>query len=167
LRAWLAEPASLRTLRAHSDARGCAVGPGEEGPRVDAACWRDLRARGQSVAPALWVHTGCQALSPPGAAELPFDDLGYGRDQGAEAILFHGGAVALIGRAKVFYDEPRGFAECLRSGGRIGDAWRRYFELERAGPTWGAVGGDIGRKRAYFWSLLGDWSLRLPQSPRG
>jgi hypothetical protein len=165
LRAWLAQPASLRTLRAHSDPWGCAVGGGEEGPRVDAAFWRDVRARNLQVAPALWVHTGCQAISPPGSWELPFDHPDYGRDQGAEAILFHGGAVALLGRAKVFYDEPRGFAECLRSGGRMGDAWRRYFEIERTGPTWDSVGGDIGRKRAYFWSLLGDWTVRLPQSP--
>lgn len=165
LRAWLEQPASLRTLRAHSDAWGCAVGAGEEGTRVDAAFWRDLRARNLTVTPALWVHTGCQALSPPGAAELPFDHPDYGRNQGAEAILFHGGALAILGRAKVFYDEPRGFAETLRSGGRMGDALRRYFELERAGPTWDSVGGDIGRKRAYFWSLLGDWTLRLPQTP--
>lgn len=163
LRAWLQQPASLRTLRAHSDPWGCAVGPGEEGPRVDAAFWRELRAKGIAVAPALWVHTGCQALSPPGAAEHPFDHPDYGRNQGAEAILFHGGAVAILGRSKVFYDEPRGFADCLRAGGRIGQAWRRYFEIERAGPTWDAVGGDIGRKRAYFWSVLGDWSLRLPR----
>ncbi|MBK9387825.1 MAG: hypothetical protein IPN34_23660 [Planctomycetes bacterium] len=164
LRTWLAQPASLRTLRAHSDPWGCAVGPGEEGTRVDAKFWRELRAKEIAVAPALWVHTGCQALSPPGAAEHPFDHPDYGRHQGAEAILFHGGAVAILGRAKVFYDEPRGFADCMRSGGRMGDAWRRYFELERAGPTWDAVGGDIGRKRTYFWSVLGDWSLRLPRS---
>jgi hypothetical protein len=167
LRNWLAQPATLRTLRAHSDPWGCAVGPGEEGTRVDAKFWRELREQQITVAPALWVHTGCQALSPPGAPEHPFDHPDYGRHQGAEAILFHGGAVALLGRSKVFYDEPRGFAECLRAGGRIGDAWRRYYEIERAGPTWDSVGGDIGRKRAYFWSVLGDWSLRLPQRPRG
>ena len=70
--------------------------------------------------------------------------------------------VAILGRAKVFYDEPRGFAETLAAGGTIGAAWQRYFELDSEGPTWSAVGGDIGRKRATFWSILGDPTLRLP-----
>jgi hypothetical protein len=62
----------------------------------------------------------------------------------------------LVGRAKVFYDEPRGFATALAGGATFGDAWARYFELESRADSWGAVGGDIGRKRAYFWSVLGD-----------
>jgi hypothetical protein len=29
------------------------------------------------------------------------------------------------------------------------------------------AGGDIGRKRALFWSLLGDFTLRLPPPAGG
>jgi hypothetical protein len=75
------------------------------------------------------------------------------------------GAWRCVGRAKVFYDEPREFAEVLGKGGTIGDAWQRYFELESDRRRTGdEVGDDIGRKRAYFWSLVGDWTLRLPRA---
>ena len=43
----------------------------------------------------------------------------------------------------------------------VGDAWRGTFEIESNAAAWSKVGGDIGRKRTYFWSLLGDWTLRL------
>jgi hypothetical protein len=111
--------------------------------------------------PAFYHHTGCHGISPPGAKNRPYDHPSYGVRQGAEALLFYGRGLALVGRAKVFYDEPRGFAEALAVGDTFGAAWRRYFELESAAESWGQVGGDIGRKRAYFWSVLGDWTLRL------
>jgi hypothetical protein len=111
--------------------------------------------------PSLWLHTGCHGISPPGALTLPFDDPRYGVRQGAEALLFLAEGLALLGRSKVFYDEPAGFAEVLARGGTMGDAWIEYFERESRAPGWDRVGGDIGRKRATFWGLLGDWSLRL------
>lgn len=116
--------------------------------------------------PAIYLHTGCEGISPPGARSLPYDNPAYGARQGAEAILFFGNGLTLVGRAKVFYDEPRGFAEALRDGKSIGAAWARYFETESQAGSWGEAGGNIGRKRAYFWSVLGDWSLRLSK-PRG
>lgn len=112
-------------------------------------------------APYLLLHTGCEAISPPGAERLRYDDERYGRRGQAEALLFFTPCLAMIGRAKVFYDEPRGFCEALGEGRTVGEAWRRYFAIEAAAANWGEVGGDIGRKRSYFWSLLGDWTLRL------
>ncbi|MFT5690343.1 MAG: hypothetical protein ACI8PQ_003198 [Planctomycetota bacterium] len=60
---------------------------------------------------------------------------------------------------------PRGFAEALAealgAGETFGKAWSRYFEIESQAASWGKAGGDIGRKRSYFWSVLGDWTLRL------
>ncbi|MEZ5974308.1 MAG: hypothetical protein R3E96_05560 [Planctomycetota bacterium] len=109
--------------------------------------------------PAFYVHTGCEGISPPGWRNRPFQDAGYGVRQGGEALLFFGDGLALVGRAKVFYDEPRGFAAALGRGGTVGEAWREYFRLEAQEPGKGV--GDIGRKRAYFWSLLGDPTLRL------
>ena len=43
----------------------------------------------------------------------------------------------------------------------FGEAWRRYFEIESSAQSLQEVGGGIGRKRAYFWSVIGDWTLRV------
>ena len=140
-------------------------------PSLEAACkggkldWFLLRTLWENGAiadePSIYLHTGCHGISPPGAKELAYDHPAYGARQGGEALLFFGSGLALVGRAKVFYDEPRGFAETLAAGGTVGDAWARYYALEGAAESWAQVGGDIGRKRAYFWSVLGDWTLRL------
>ena len=189
---WIAYPAVLRTLRAHSDAWGSVFhaapvaelaehlgGPAWSWtpvedrlePSLEAACrggkldWYLLRTLWQNgvVAsePAFYVHTGCNGISPPGAQRLAFDAPGYGLRQGGEALLLFGNGLALVGRAKVFYDEPSGFAQALAKGATFGAAWARYFELEAQAASWSQAGGDIGRKRAYFWSVLGDWTLTL------
>jgi len=119
--------------------------------------WQTELVSGQS---ALYLHTGCHGISPPGAAKLAFDHPNYGRRGGGESLLFYSRGLAMVGRAKVFYDEPRGFAQELAAGRTVGHAWARYFDAE-ARVSWSKAGGDIGRKRAYFWSVLGDWTLRL------
>ena len=140
-------------------------------PSLQAACadgkldWFLLHTlwRNGAVAaePSFYHHTGCHGISPPNAARLAYDHPAYGLRQGAEALLLFGNGLALVGRSKVFYDEPRGFAQALAEGATFGAAWARYFEIESQAPSWGQAGGDIGRKRAYFWSVLGDWTLRL------
>lgn len=189
--AWWQRPAVLRTLRAHSDPFFAAFAKTDRAaldaavgvpwsftarkralvPSLAAACgngradfffYRSLWANQlPAPQPYLMVHTGCEAISPHGATNLRHDDVRYGMRQHAEAILFYTPCVALIGRAKVFYDEPRGFCEVLAEGGTVGAAWRRYFALEAA-SKWSQAGGDIGRKRSYFWSLLGDFTVKLP-----
>lgn len=187
---WLQRPAVLRTLRAHSDPWGAAfaatdqdalqrelglpwhwVKDGERfvpswrdhrGGRADHVFWRAVAEKQPTGGPFLLLHTGCETLSPP-RSDLPYDDPEYGKFGHAESILFFTECVAMLGRAKVFYDEPREFAEVLGKGGTIGDAWKRYFELESQATNWDEVGGDIGRKRAYFWSIVGDCTLRLPK----
>jgi len=187
---WLQRPAVLRTLRAHSDPWGAAfattdpdalqralglplhwVKDGERfvpswrdhrGGRADHVFWRAVAEKEPTGGPFLLLHTGCETLSPP-RSDLPYDDPEYGKFGHAESILFFTECVAMLGRAKVFYDEPREFAEVLGKGGTIGDAWKRYFELESQATNWDEVGGDIGRKRAYFWSIVGDCTLRLPK----
>lgn len=189
---WLAYPAVLRTVRAHSDAWGSVFeradvqqlaavlqGPawswtraGERlVPSLQSACgggkldWHLLHTLWHNGAvasePCFYHHTGCDGISPPDAARLPFHHESYGLRQGAEALLFFGNGLALVGRAKVFYDEPRGFAAALAANKTFGAAWADYFRLEAAAQSWGKVGGDIGRKRSYFWSVLGDATLRL------
>jgi hypothetical protein len=190
---WLQRPAVLRTLRAHSDPWGAAFDSSDIAAveRLAGTPWRWRRDGAQLVpslaahaggradawfyrtlyenkvlpnVPFLMLHTGCEALSPPGACDVAYDDEGYGRFAHAEAMLFFTPCVAMVGRAKVFYDEPRGFCEVLGAGGTFGEAWQRYFAVEGAAVGWDEVGGDIGRKRAYFWSLVGDGTLRLPRS---
>jgi hypothetical protein len=194
--AWLRRPAVLRTLRAHSNGhlaafaatdvpallraiggppwswqrRGDDIVPslaGNAGGAADFFFYRTLwQDHALPACPYLLVHTGCEALSPPGADTLRYDDERYGQRQHAESMLFFTPCLAIVGRAKVFYDEPRGFCATLSEGGTFGEAWRRYFEVEAGAKNWDEVGGDIGRKRAYFWSLLGDFTLRLPKLPQ-
>ncbi len=189
---WLQQPSALRAYRVHSDPWGgaCAKTDPERLQEVlgaswhwknDGASWRPtwtdhssgradfafFRAAWQhglgGEHPFLLVHAGCEALSPPASTKHAFDDERYGRFAHAESMLFFTACVAMVGRAKVFYDEPRGFAAALGEGASIGDAWRRYFEVESQARDWNEVGGDIGRKRAYFWSIVGDFTLRLPK----
>jgi hypothetical protein len=138
------------------------LGPACGGGKLDYFLLKTLHANGlMGQGASFYIHTGCEAISPGGAGTLSFDHPGYGLRNGAEAMLFFADGLALVGRAKVFYDEPRGFCEALAEGKTFGAAWRRYFELESAAKSWGEVGDDIGRKRAYFWSVLGDWTLTL------
>lgn len=190
---WLRRPALLRTLRAHSDGAFAAFARTDaarleaqvgvawnwqvrdstatpslaaacRGGRADVGLYRTLfENRVLPEAPYFLVHTGCEAISPPGAARFAYHDPAYDRGQQAAALLFFTPCLALIGRAKVFYDEPARFAETLAEGASFGAAWQRGFEQESLAADWGSVGGDISRKRASFWSLLGDWTLRLPR----
>ncbi len=188
---WLKRPALLRTLRAHSDPWGSTVegsedvaeieqeaggqpwswvqegnrlvpGLGKSTGKLDFAIFRTLWAN--QVLPDsanMWLHIGCDGISPAAAERLPYSDPEYGYWQGAEGLVYYCNGLVLVGRAKVFYDEPREFCVVLGTGRTWGDAWRRYFDVESAAADVDAVGGGIGRKRAYFWSLLGDWTLTL------
>lgn len=191
LTAWWQRPAVLRTLRAHSDPYAAAfeatdvgvlerllAGPAWRWRREGEALVPSLAANGGgradfwyyrslyenhalAAAPYLLIHTGCEAISPPGCVEHRYDEPAYGRFAHAESILFFTPCLAMVGRAKVFYDEPRGFCGALAEGASFGEAWRRYFVIEGAAANWNDVGEDIGRKRSYFWSVLGDGTLPL------
>ncbi|MBI4882147.1 MAG: hypothetical protein HY812_21170 [Planctomycetes bacterium] len=157
--AWLKRPAVLRTIRAHSDRCGSSL---ERGERLDCNALRALWSDGALPDGAsFYLHTGCEAISPAAAETLPYSDPAYGRDNSAAGLLFFARGLALVGRAKVFYEEPRGFCPALAEGATFGAAWARYFEIESQAASWPEVGDDIGRKRSYFWSVLGDWTLRL------
>ena len=188
---WLKRPALLRALQAHSDPWGSAVerskdvaeiereaggqpwswvkvgdrlapGLGNSTGKLDFPIFRTLWAnRALPDGASMWIHAGCDSISPEAADHVPYSDTRYGYWQGAEGLLFYCQGLVLVGRAKVFYDTPRQFAATLRQGGTWGEAWRRYFETEGAEASLEAVGGGIGRKRSYFWGLLGDWTLTL------
>ncbi len=188
---WYKRPAVLRTIRAHSDSRtsvfkkasleslhevlggdplcwsveGNQLVPSLSAPtrgeRAGFFLWRTLWENGSLPDyPYLMVHMGCHAMSPT-ASNRAFDTPEYGALQNADSLLFLTPALAIVGRAKVFYDEPRGFVESLAKGESFGAAWARYYDIESQAKSWSKVGGDIGRKRSYFWSVIGDWTLRL------
>ncbi len=190
---WFQRPAVARAMKAHGDPWGCSwvdapdvaaleksVGPvlynwkrdgatltpGIATPgKLDFAITRSLYESGKApLSPAVWMYTACEGTAPQGGADLPYTDPAYGRWQGAEAITFHLGALALIGRSKVFYDEPSEMWETLGKGGSMGEVWRHYYDLEAADPT-AARDNGIGCKRAYFWYMTGDCTVRLRPAP--
>lgn len=112
--------------------------------------------------PILYYTNGCEASRPGGAENLPFNHPEYGRMQVNECLLMLGNGLALIGRGKVFFDEPAEFWKVLGSGGNYGDGWRNYFEYESQQDELNKHG--IDRKKAYYWSVFGDWTLGLPES---
>jgi hypothetical protein len=188
---WMKRPALLRFIKAHSDPWGSYFGPVADHKALEAACggpiWNWIQ-RGSKLVPGLpaqaskldfalsrtlwenralpdcanlFLHTGCEGIAPEGASSRPYSHPSYGYWQGSEALLFYGHGLAVVGRAKVFYDEPRQFARVLADGGTWGRAWQHYFQVECEATNVDEVGGGIGRKRAYFWSPLGDWTVRI------
>ncbi len=191
---WLKRPATARAIKAHGDPWGClwekpkqpvalqaAVGtsiwnwrkqdvtltPGLSGTtnKLDFAVTRSLYESGTlPAAPAIYLYTSCEGTMPAQGADQPYNAPGYGFWQGGECILFHLRGLALIGRSKVFYDQPREMWSTLAAGGTMGDVWKRYFAVEAADAELGATNG-IGRKRALFWNVLGDCTVRLVSPP--
>lgn len=187
---WLKRPATARAMKAHGDPWGCmwqkpqepvaleeAVGntiwnwrrkdntltPGLSGTtyKLDFSVTRSLYESGTLPGvPSIYLYTSCEGTMPAHGADQPYNAPGYGFWQGGECILFHLDGLALIGRSKVFYDQPREMWTTLAAGGTMGDVWKRYFQEESADESLGRKNG-IGRKRALFWNVLGDCTVRL------
>ncbi|MCC6446136.1 MAG: hypothetical protein IT210_22125 [Armatimonadetes bacterium] len=187
---WLKKPAVMRAVNAHSDPWGSHFKKTEDVKALEAECgaqpWSWLR-EGNRLVPTLgatgkldfailrtlwenralpdgasfYLHFGCDITTPAGADSLPYNHPAYAHWQGGESLLFYGRGLSLIGRAKTFYDFPTDFARLMGEGKTFGDAWAHYFEVESTEKDIDKVGGGIGRKRACFWGILGDWTLRL------
>ncbi|MCC7493911.1 MAG: hypothetical protein IT204_16260 [Fimbriimonadaceae bacterium] len=191
---WLHRPAVFRAMKAHGDPWGCAWAKAPDAKALDQAVggviynWRREGSKltptlagttakldfavtrslyeGGTLpdTPALWLYTACEGTAPAHAAEAAYNSPGYGFWQGSECLLFHLRGLALIGRSKVFYDQPRELWPVLAAGGTLGDVWRRYFTAEAADASLLAKNG-IGRKRATFWNVVGDCTVRLLPPP--
>jgi len=190
---WLKRPAVLRWISAHSDPWGSSFKKSDAAGLQEACgeqAWSWIR-EGDKLVPTLgdagkldfailrtlwqndalpdtanlFLHSGCDIMTPGSATRYPYNDSRYGYWQGGEALMFYANGLALVGRSKVFYDFPTDFAAKLGEGRTIGHAWAHYFTAESGEANVAKVGGGIGRKRAYFWALLGDWTLtlRLPR----
>ena len=188
---WMENPAEYRKVSAHSNGMVSQFGPPPDPAKLDERVgprifyWSregdklvpTLRATGGDVemgllrslyenkklpdCGALYLHIGCEIMRPANAENVPYTSPEHGKWQLAEAFLMVGNGLAFVGRGKVFFDEPREFWETLGKGGNIGDAWRRYFDVEAADAALAKVG--IDRKRTYFWSILGDFTLGVPE----
>jgi hypothetical protein len=126
---------------------------------IHRAMWHNktLKDAGASIV----VHGGCDVNSAYGTSNYPYQSPYYAGWQNAEGILFFTNAVALVARAKVFNDSPWGFAEGFRNNDRanVGMAFRNYYEHQSNDAS---VATDYAQnKRAYNWSINGDWSVRL------
>jgi len=187
---WLTRPALARAIKAHAGPTGFGFGapadPATYDRLVGTSVWwwskqgsklvPELRALGGWVnigllrtlyenrrlsgAPAFYFHTGCEGMTPAYYEKEPYNGPRHGLWQIAEAMLMYGDGLALVGRGKVFYDEPREFWKAMGAGGTFGEAWRHYFDVESGDGELAKDG--IGRKRAYFWSMIGDCTLSLP-----
>ena len=123
------------------------------------AMWHNntLRDAGASII----IHGGCDVNAAYGTMNYPYQSPSYAGWQNAEGILFCTNAVALLARAKVFNDSPWGFPEGFRNNDRatVGMAFKNYYEAQSNDNS--IATNYAQNKRAYNWSLNGDWSVRL------
>jgi len=188
---WLKRPALLRVLKAHSDPWGAnfektkdldalrqEVGGtiwnwnkqdnqlvpslGGSSGKIDFAVHRSLyENKALPDCANMFLLTGCDSISPASAGTKPFSDPAYGFWQGAECLTMYCNGLVVMARSKVFNDEPREFFKVLSEGGSWGDAWRRYYELEANDARLNTLEQGIRRKKAHFWSVVGDWTLTM------
>jgi hypothetical protein len=119
--------------------------------------YNTLRNAGAS----LMIHGGCNVNSVYETQSEIYASERYARWNNAEGILFYTNCVSLFSRAKGFNDSPNGFTEGFRLSDRAnyGSCWKSYFNAQANDGTLST--NNIQRKRAYFWSINGDWTLRL------
>ena len=115
----------------------------------------------QSAGASLMIHGGCNVNSVAESQSDTYTSPNYARWNNAEGILFYTNCVSLFSRAKGFNDSPNGFADGYRLSDRanFGSCGRSYFNAQA--NDGGLSTYNIQRKRAYFWSINGDWTLRL------
>ncbi len=195
---FIATPAIVKGVSAHSDPNHSVLLPGYEQAKLDAvtggsywhwkeqagkfvptyddnavrnaACFALLRTMWENgkladTGPAFYVHGGCEAMCPTGGDKHPYNSPAYSRHtQIAECLMFYANGLALIGRAKVYFDIPTGFGDVFTpEQGCMGDVLREYFRRESQDRS--LATSVASRNRTYFWSILGDWTLRMKYNP--
>ncbi|MCA9105352.1 MAG: hypothetical protein KDA83_08005 [Planctomycetales bacterium] len=121
------------------------------------ALWQNGTLR--EAGPSFYLHAGCEVNTPAESNRVPYNHSAYGgHEQIGENLLFYANGLALMARAKVFYDAPRGFAESIAEPtSNFGSALSAYYRHEADDER---LGRDVaGYNRVYFWSILGDWTL--------
>jgi hypothetical protein len=134
---------------------------------------RTLWANGKlrQTGPAFYVHVGCHvndvthpintAFGKEPSLNVPYSSAQFATHvQLAENLLFYGNGLAVLSRAKEFNDHPRGFADALSAPtARFGDTLREYSRLDSMDAAIATT--PASHNRTYFWSILGDWTLRM------
>lgn len=107
------------------------------------------------------IHGGCNVNDVDHTDSQTYGAADYSRWNNAEGLLWYTNCVAIFSRAKGFNDAPWGFTDGFRTSDRanFGSCWKSYYNAQS--NDGGLTTYNIQRKRAYFWSLNGDWSLRL------
>lgn len=133
------------------------------------ALWenRKLAGKGQR----LYIHNGCEVNSPHNGSTMSYSSTSYAINQNGESQLFYTNGLALLARAKVFFDSPRNVGASIAQKGNFGASLHGYVAADAADPTLapappGSTGIDrrnrtLNRKKTYFWSILGDYTLRV------
>jgi len=133
--------------------------------------WENNKLDG--AGPQMFIHQGCEVNSP--IWDGAYTSGSYGKAQNAEGQLFYLNGLAVLSRAKVFYDGPEGLKSAWTGPRSVfGSALTTYYntlsketlfkQAQKMPYGWGvATQGDprVNRKRSYSWSVNGDWSLRL------
>lgn len=188
---WMKRPAVFRAIKAHSSPWGADYGkssdPQELLREVGGVAWAWEQQENRLVpatfatgsggfalyytmyrnrvlpdTPNMFLYTGCEGITPAWYDALPYGNDDFGKFQAAQALMMYCNGLVLIGRGKVFNDEPAELAKVLGEGGSWGDAWMHYFSVDGANADENRDNTTrIRRKKAYFWALLGDWTLRL------
>jgi hypothetical protein len=118
-----------------------------------------------SAGQVFYIHGGCDVNNPPHSAVGSYDQLHYGRRNTADNTMFFAKGLAIYSRGKVFYDLPDGFPERIKTAARFGYGWRGHFDHDAGAsalnPGTTAMGPILSTKKAYFWGLRGDWTLKL------
>jgi hypothetical protein len=109
----------------------------------------------------LIIHGGCDVNSVDETQSDAYTSGRYALWNNAEGILWYTNCVAIFSRAKGFNDAPNGFTDGYRLSDRanFGSCCRSYFNAQA--NDGGLTSYNIQRKRAYFWSINGDWTVRL------
>jgi hypothetical protein len=120
-------------------------------------------------------------MRPSNAETIPYNFAMYGQNDwyggvaNGESLMFYANGLGLMARNKVFNDMPQGFYDAIKSSGRFGFGWRNYFLVEANNSglnerdkdaTEVSPGSDrrwrtLQRKRSYFWSMIGDPTLKI------
>ena len=98
---------------------------------------------------------------------LPYNDDKYAKGQIAESLLFYVRGLAVLARAKDYNDLPTNIGFIFDQEEKpFGEIWKGYFESEKQDPSLNTVSNGIGRKKSYFWGIIGDWTLKIVYCPR-
>ncbi|WP_127124995.1 FG-GAP repeat domain-containing protein [Pseudoflavitalea rhizosphaerae] len=115
----------------------------------------------ENAGASLLIHGGCNVNSVAEVFTHRYTEHAYGHWHNAESILFFTNCVAMLSRAKYFNDKPEYFADTFRQSvtTTFGDCWRSFFERESNNMALSTK--NVSRKKAYWWGITGDWTLRL------